>query len=64
MTYIGLNELGAIFAAQLEGTVLRDDYSVAPPNLHVLVETAGQGPGEAVIATCNWRAPATDNRTR
>jgi hypothetical protein len=63
-TYIGLNERGAIFAAHLEGTVLRDDYSVSPPDLHVLVETEGQGPGDAVVATCNWRAPATDNRTR
>ena len=64
MIYIGLNEHGAIFAARLEGTVLRDDYSVPPPDLHVVVETSGQGPGEVVIATCNWRAPATDNRTR
>lgn len=49
------------FTAQLEGTVVRDDYSVPPPDLHVLVETSGQGPGRVVVATCNWRAPATDN---
>jgi hypothetical protein len=64
VTYIGLNERGAIFSARLEGMVLRDDYSVAPPDLHVLVETIGQGPGDLVVATCNWRAPASDNRTR
>lgn len=64
VTYIGLNERGAIFAARLEGTVLRDDYSAPPPDLHVIVETSGQGPGDTVIARCNWRAPATDNRTR
>lgn len=64
VTYIGLNEPGAIFTARLEGTVLRNDYSVPPPDLHVFVETEGQGPGETVIARCNWRAPATDNRTR
>lgn len=64
VTYIGSSERGAIFAARLEGTVLRDDYSAAPPDLHALVETIGQGPGELVVATCNWRAPASDNRTR
>jgi hypothetical protein len=64
VTYVGLNERGANFTAHLEGTVLRDDYSVAPPDLHVLVETIGQGDGIPVVATCNWRAPATDNRTR
>jgi hypothetical protein len=61
--YIGVNESGAIFTALLEGTVMRDDYSTPPPDLHVVVETAGQGPGDIVIATCNWRAPATDNCT-
>jgi hypothetical protein len=64
VTYIGLNEPGAIFAARLEGTVLRDDYGAPPPDLHIVIETSDQGPGEVVIATCNWRAPATDNRTR
>jgi hypothetical protein len=64
VNYIGLNESGAIFAARLEGTVTRDDYSVPPPDLHVIVETSGQGPGDIVIASCNWRAPATDNCTR
>lgn len=62
--YIGLNERGAIFAARFEGTVLRDDYSVVPPDLHVIVETIGQGPADTVVATCNWRAPASDNCTR
>lgn len=55
--YIGLNENGARFAARLEGTVVRDDYSAAPPDLRVIVETAGQGPGDVVIARCNWRSP-------
>lgn len=64
LTYIGLNEDGDIFTARLEGTVVRDDYNSAPPDLRVLVETSGQGPGDTVIASCNWRAPATDNRTR
>lgn len=64
VNYIGLNESGAAFAAHLEGTVTRDDYSVPPPDLRVIVETSGQGPGDTVIASCNWRAPATDNRTR
>jgi hypothetical protein len=45
VSYIGLNESGAVFSARLKGTVLRDDYSVAPPDLHVIVETSGQGPG-------------------
>ena len=62
--YIGLNESGEIFAARLEGTVTRDDYNTPPPDLHVVVETSGQGPGDSVIACCNWRAPASDNRTR
>jgi hypothetical protein len=64
MIYIGLNEDGAIFTAQLEGTVMRDDYRVPPPDLHVHVETSGQGPGDGVIARCNWRSPASDNSTR
>jgi hypothetical protein len=64
VNYIGLNESGAAFSAHLEGTVTRDDYSVPPPDLRVLVETSGQGPGDTVIASCNWRAPATDNCTR
>ena len=55
--YIGLNAGGALFAAHLEGTVVRDDYSVAPPDLHVIVETTGQGPGDVVIGRCNWRSP-------
>jgi hypothetical protein len=55
--YIGLNERGARFAARLEGTVVRDDYSVAPPDLHMIVETSGQGPGDVVIGRCNWRSP-------
>ena len=63
VNYVGLNDSGATFAARLEGTVTRDDYSVPPPDLHVIVETSGQGPGDTVIASCNWRAPATDNRT-
>jgi len=57
MTYIGLREEGALFHARLEGTVVRDDYAVAPPDLGVLVETAGQE--TLVIATCNFRPPAT-----
>jgi hypothetical protein len=57
VTYIGLNESGAIFSARLEGVVTRGDYNVPPPDLNVLVETSGQGPGEFVVATCNWRAP-------
>lgn len=63
VTYIGLREDGALFGARLEGTVVRDDYDVAPPDLSVLVETPGQGPGAAVIATCNFRPPATSNST-
>jgi len=57
VSYIGLNERGVRFAARLEGTVVRDDYSVAPTDLHVIVETSGQGPGDVVIASCNWRSP-------
>jgi hypothetical protein len=59
VTYIGLREDGALFRARLEGTVVRDDYDVAPPDLSVLVETSGQGAGAVVIATCNFRPPAT-----
>ena len=44
------------FVAELKGTVVRDDYEVPPPDLHVFVETSGRG-GEEVIATCNWRFP-------
>lgn len=62
VTYIGI-EKEAVFSARLEGTVLREDYAVAPPDLSVVIGT-GSGPGETVIATCNWRAPASDNRTR
>ena len=62
--YIGLIERGAVFTARFEGTVTRDDYSVPPPDLHVAVETSGQGPAESVVGRCNWRAPATDNSTR
>jgi len=64
MNYIGLNPQGAIFAARFEGTVMRDDYTVAPPDLHAVVETSGQEPAEGVVGRCNWRAPATDNCTR
>jgi hypothetical protein len=63
VTYIGLREDGALFRARLEGTVVRDDYDVAPPDLSVLVETPGQGAGAAVIATCDFRPPATSNST-
>jgi hypothetical protein len=59
VTYIGLRKDGALFRAKLEGTVERDDYDAAPPDLSVLVETVGQGAGEVVIATCNFRPPAT-----
>jgi hypothetical protein len=59
--YVGLNKKGCPFAACLEGTMVRDDYTVAPPDLEVLVETSGQGPGNVVVATCNWRSPASDN---
>jgi hypothetical protein len=55
VAYVGLDEGGRIFSARLEGTVERDDYSSAPPDLRVIVEVAGQGPGEVVIGTCNWR---------
>ncbi len=61
VAYNGESSSGAPFTARLEGTVVRDDYSVAPPDLHVLVETSGQGPGDVVVATCDWRMPATDN---
>ena len=60
--YIGLRKDGALFRARLEGTVLRDDYDVAPPELRVLVETPGQA-GVVVIATCDFRPPATSNST-
>jgi len=63
VTYIGLRVNGALFRARLEGTVVRDDYDVAPPDLSVLVETSGQGAGAVVIATCNFRPPATSMRT-
>jgi len=36
VTYRGESDGGAIFAACLEGTVTRDDYSVPPPDLHVI----------------------------
>ena len=61
VTYIGLNP-SEPFVARLEGTVTRPDYTVPPPDLHVLVRTSGQGLGEEVIATCNWREPAIDDR--
>jgi hypothetical protein len=63
VTYIGLREDGALFRARLEGTVVRDDYDVAPPDLSVLVETPGQGAAAAVIATCDFRPPATSRST-
>jgi hypothetical protein len=63
VSYIGLNKGGCPFVARLEGTVLRPDDTVAPPDLHVIVETSGQGPSDAVIATCNWRAPAIDDHS-
>lgn len=59
VTYIGLREDGALFRGRLEGTVVRDDYHVAPPDLSVLVETAGQAAANAVIATCAWRPAPT-----
>lgn len=61
VSYIGLAANGATFTARLEGTVVRDDHNVPPPDLNVIVETSGQGPGDAIIATCDWRAPATDD---
>jgi hypothetical protein len=68
VSYIGLNERGETFKARLEGTVTLTpgrttfaDDTVPPPDLHVVVETSGHGPGEAVIATCDWRPPAVDD---
>lgn len=57
MTYIGLNVQGVIFSARVEGTVVREDYSTPPSDLHVVVETSGQGPGSPVVGTCRWRPP-------
>ncbi len=59
VSYVGVDDGGGTFTARLEGTVTRSDYTVAPPDLHVIVRTSGQGLGDAVIATCDWRAPAT-----
>ncbi len=59
VTYVGLNEGGACFAARLEGTVVRNDYAAAPPDLRVRVEVDGKHVGD-VVATCNWR-PAPSN---
>jgi len=61
VNYRGQNESGASFTGRLEGTVVRDDYDVVPPDLNVIVETSGQGPRNIVIATCAWRAPAPSN---
>jgi len=58
VTYIGLNEEGAIFTARLEGTVLRDDDTTAPPDMRVFVEEVGCA-GTVVNATCDFRPPAT-----
>ena len=57
--YLGRDSLP--FSALLEGTVIRDDYTVPPSNLRVFVEAPGYGAGDVVIATCNWRAPAVSN---
>jgi hypothetical protein len=59
VTYIGLNKEGAAFCGRFEGTVVRDDEDTPPPDLRVLVETLGQGPAAAVIATCDFRPSAT-----
>lgn len=45
----------AIFKGRLEGTVVRDDYSVSPPDLRVIVRTGDKISDVPVIATCNWR---------
>lgn len=58
VSYIGMNQGGCVFAAHLEGTVTRPDYTAPPPDLHVVVTTSGQGPGDVVVATCDWRPPA------
>jgi hypothetical protein len=63
VNYCGTNEEGSRFRARLEGIVVRDDANAPPPDLHVVVRTNGQDPGEQVIATCDWRDPATDDRT-
>jgi len=52
VTYIGLDE-SASFTARLEGTVVRADHSLPPPDLHVTLEINGQR--STVIATCDWR---------
>lgn len=62
VTYIGLDERGGSFAANLEGTVERDDFNTPPPDLRVGIEVTGQGPSDTVIATCNWRPPATGDK--
>lgn len=53
VTYIGVAE-SAIFKGRLEGTVMRADRSMPPPDLRVIVRT-GDTHSSKVVATCNWR---------
>jgi hypothetical protein len=58
VTYIGLEAKGICFVGRFLGTVVRDDYNQAPPDVRAIVRTSGQGDlGEEVVACCNWRAP-------
>jgi hypothetical protein len=47
----------AIFKGRLEGTVVRDDYSVPPPDLRVITRTGDKITDAPAIGTCNWRPP-------
>jgi len=59
VTYIGF-DAGAVFTGRLEGTVVRDDRDMPPPDLQVLVGVDGKSSG-SVVGTCDWRPPATSD---
>jgi hypothetical protein len=61
VTCIGF-DAGAVFTGRLEGTVVRDDLDMPPPDLQVLVGVDGKSSG-SVIGRCDWRPPATSDST-
>lgn len=56
VTYVGLEADGIGFVSRMHGTVVRDDYSQPPLDVHAIVRTTNDFVGDEVVARCNWRA--------
>ena len=55
VTYIGFNEEGCCFSAQILSDVVREDKTQPPPDVRATITC--DGAVETAIAHCNWRPP-------